>query len=261
MTITTNPPRTDTPQSHPAPSWWRRPWIGPLFLMATVFLVLSVPRYLTLDPSLSRLEPPEGDPIYYPLLVAHVVFGSVAMITCCFQIWPWFRRRYRRVHRITGRVYVIGGAVPAGICALYVGWNTPFGPSVQVGNLVGAALWLIVTIVGWRMARQRRYGEHRKWMIRSFALTMMIVLSRVLTVPAVIGLSAQVDTTFGGSEELMLHSATSISIWLSLITSLLLAEWWLERKVSRARPARAGTLRRAQASRGEQAMSSGDTRV
>ena len=53
------------------------------------------------------------------------------------------------------------------------------------------------------MARKRRYGDHRKWMSRSFALAMSIVLSRIINVVATIALTPQVDTTFGGSEELM----------------------------------------------------------
>ena len=198
-------------------------------LVAAAFLAVSVPRYLTLDPALSRLEPPEGNHLYYPLLVAHVLFGTVAMVTACFQIWPRFRRLHRRGHRLTGRIYVLGGALPGGLTGLYIGWHTPFGPSARVANLVVAALWLTVTIIGFRMARQRRYAEHRTWMTRSFALTMSIVMSRVLVTVAVISLTPQVNSQFGGSEELMLQSATSIGVWSSLVAAWLLAEWTIER--------------------------------
>ncbi|TDV56541.1 DUF2306 domain-containing protein [Actinophytocola oryzae] len=211
-------------------TWWRRPWIGPLFLVAAAFLAFSVPPYLTLDPSLSRLEPPEGNDVYYPLLVAHVLFGAVAMVTACFQIWPAFRNTHRRGHRLTGRLYVFGGALPAGVLGLYIGWHTTAGPSVRVANLVGSALWLTVTIIGLRMARQGRYGDHRRWMSRSFALAMSIVLSRVVNVVATIVLTPQVDTTFGGSEELMRYSAVSIGVWLSPLLLLLLTDWLLERR-------------------------------
>ena len=227
-TTTTNAPRTAPPPR--AQAWWRRPWIVPLLLVAAAFLAFSVPPYLTFDPSLSRLEPPDGNHIYYPLLVAHVLFGTVAMATACFQIWPAFRARHRRGHRITGRIYVFGGALPAGLLGLYIGWHTTAGPSVRVANLVGSVLWLTVTIIGLRMARQRRYGDHRKWMSRSFALAMSIVLSRVINVLATIALTPQVDTTFGGSEELMQYSALSIGVWLSPLLLLLLTDWLLERR-------------------------------
>ena len=231
MTSTMNTPRTAPPR--PTQAWWRRPWIVPLLLVVAAFLAFSVPPYLTFDPAMSRLEPPEGNDFYYPLLVAHVLFGTVAMSTACFQIWPAFRTRHRRGHRITGRIYVYAGALPAGVLGLYIGWYTSAGPSVRVANLVGSALWLTVTIVGLRMARQQRYNEHRRWMSRSFALAMSIVLSRVVNIPAMIVLTPQVDTTFGGSEELMKYSAASIGVWLSPLLLLLLTDWMLERRKPR----------------------------
>ncbi|WP_410657443.1 DUF2306 domain-containing protein [Amycolatopsis sp. lyj-112] len=204
-------------------------------LVAAAFLAFSVPPYLTFDPAASRLEPPPGNDFYYPLLVAHVLFGTVAMVTACFQIWPAFRARYRRGHRITGRIYVFAGALPAGLLGLYIGWHTTAGPSVRVANLVGSTLWITVTLVGLRMARRRRFGDHRKWMSRSFALSMSIVLSRVINVVATIVLTPQVNTTFGGSEELMRYSALSIGVWLSPLLLLLLTDWLLDRRKPGAR--------------------------
>ncbi|EOD65884.1 DUF2306 domain-containing protein [Amycolatopsis vancoresmycina] len=220
-------------------TWLDRPWIVPLLLVVVAFLAFSVPPYLTLDPAQSRLRPPDHNAVYYPALVAHVLFGTVAMTTACFQIWPAFRARYRRGHRITGRIYVFAGALPAGLLGLYIGWHTAAGPSVRVANLVGSALWLTVTLTGLRLARQRRYGEHRRWMARSFALSMSIVLSRVVDVVATIVLTPQVDTTFRGSEDLMRYSAASIGVWLSPLLLLLLTDWLLERR----KPRQAATAR------------------
>jgi hypothetical protein len=132
-------------------------------------------------------------------------------------------------------VYVFAGALPAGLLGLYIGWHTAAGPSVRVANLVGSALWLTVTLVGLRMARQRRFGEHRRWMSRSFALAMSIVLSRVINVAATIVLTPELDTTFGGSHELMQFSAASIGVWLSPLLLLLLADLMLERRKPGAR--------------------------
>ncbi|GHH27598.1 DUF2306 domain-containing protein [Lentzea cavernae] len=228
MTTTTPLPKT---------AWWRRPWIVPLMLVVAAFLAFSVPPYLTFDPAHSRLEPPRGNDLYYPLLVAHVLFGTVAMATACFQVWPAFRARHRAGHRITGRIYVYAGALPAGVLGLYIGWHTSAGPSVLVANLVGSALWLVVTVHGLRTALLRRYDEHRRWMSRSFALAMSIALSRVINVPVMIVLTPQVDSAFGGNEELMRNTATSIGVWLSPLLLLLLTDWILERRKGR-RPAR-----------------------
>jgi len=240
MTSTTTPNPTAPAPPRPAEVWWRRPWIVPLLLVVAAFLAFSVPPYLTFDPANSRLEPPPGDGLYYPLLVAHVLFGTIAMSTACFQIWPAFRARHKRGHRITGRLYVFAGALPAGLLGLYIGWHTPFGPSVRVANIVGSALWLVITLIGLRMARARRFNDHRRWMSRSFALAMSIALSRVINIVATIVLTPEVDTTFLGSEILMNSTAASIGVWLSPLLLLLLTDWLLERRKSRGQPARRG---------------------
>lgn len=67
--------------------WWR-PWIAPLIAIALAFIAFSLPPYLSLDPARSRVQPPAPYAWYFPMLVAHVVFGSVAMLTCCLQVWP-----------------------------------------------------------------------------------------------------------------------------------------------------------------------------
>jgi hypothetical protein len=100
---------------------------------------------------------------------------------------------------------------------------------------------VVVTAAGLRMALLRRYDEHRRWMSRSFALAMSIALSRVITIPAMIVLTPQVDTAFGGNEELMRNTATSIGVWLSPLLLLLFTDWLLERRKPRAR--RPGTAR------------------
>jgi uncharacterized membrane protein YozB (DUF420 family) len=220
-----------TVEGPPVRRWWRRPWLAPLAIVVVAFIAFSVPPYLTFDPSRSRVPQPEGFAAHYPLLVAHVVFGSVAMVTCCFQIWPWFRRRYQAAHRVIGRVYVFGGVIPGGIMGLTIGAVSPFGPTIRVSNVLLATLWLAFTITGLRMARQRRLVEHRRWMIRSFALTVSIITNRLWAVIVTIVLMPQLATTFGGRETLMVQTIAGLSGWLGWVTTLLVAEWWLERSL------------------------------
>ena len=105
------------------------PWAAaPLLVVVAAFVAYSLPPYLSLDPSRSRIAPPAGVAAYYPLLVAHVVFGAIAILTSGFQIWPWFRRRQPAWHRRLGRLYVFGGVLPAGVVGLAIGAVTPFGP-------------------------------------------------------------------------------------------------------------------------------------
>ncbi|MFI7117295.1 DUF2306 domain-containing protein [Amycolatopsis sp. NPDC049868] len=206
-------------------------------VIVVVFLAFSMPPYLSLDPSRSRVPQPPGFTSHYWFLSAHVLFGSIAMAGALLQIWPWFRAKYPAVHRKIGRVYVFAGVLPAGLLALTVGAMSPFGPATRVANVVAGVLWLGCTFAGWRAARQRRFADHRRWMIRSFALTMSIIVSRVVTPIAMITLEPRLETTFGGSEIAFSQSVAAISAWLSPTLVLLATQWYLDRRPAKKKPA------------------------
>ena len=161
------------------------------------------------------------------------------MLTCGLQIWPWFRRRYPVLHRRVGRVYVFGGVVPASIVGFAIGSVSPFGPTIRVSNVLLASLWLTATIMGFRMARKDRFVEHRRWMIRSVALTLSVITNRVWAVVWFLVLSPQLATTFGGSETVMVQTIAGLSGWMGWVIPLILTEWWLERGGAASSHARA----------------------
>jgi len=223
---------TTTEVRRPTP-WVRRPWVFPLGLLVAAFLAFSLPPYLGLDPAQSRIPAPTG--WYYPVLVTHIGFATVAMVTCALQIWPWLRQKHPAVHRRTGRVYVFAGAIPASIAGFTIALAVPFGPVGAVSNVLLATLWFGCTVQGYRMARARRFGEHRRWMVRSFALCMSIISNRIWGVVWSVVLAPQLDTTFGGSELAMGQAIAGITTWTGWVLPLLVAEWWLGR--GRRRPA------------------------
>ncbi|WP_350310132.1 hypothetical protein [Mycobacterium gallinarum] len=59
-----------------------------LAVIVSAFLLFSLPPYFT-----GGTRVPSTFGLHYPLLVAHVMFGSVAMITAVAQIWPRLRSR------------------------------------------------------------------------------------------------------------------------------------------------------------------------
>ncbi|WP_033296293.1 DUF2306 domain-containing protein [Amycolatopsis jejuensis] len=223
------PPRA----TKPSKSW---SWVTPLGLLVVAFLAYSLPPYLAFDPAQSRVPASFG--AHYWFLVGHVVFGSIAMVTAVLQIWPWIRRRYPTLHRYSGRVYVFAGVLPSGLMALTIGAASPFGPATRASDVLLAVVWLGVTGAGYRAARERRFGDHRRWMIRSFALTMSIILNRLIAPLAVMFLEPQVPTTFGGSEIALMQSVSAIAAWVSWTLALMGAQLWLDRKPTSAKIAR-----------------------
>ncbi|MBQ1075620.1 DUF2306 domain-containing protein [Micromonospora sp. C31] len=206
----------------------------PLVAVNAAFLLFVLPPYLGLDPSRSRVVLSEGFAAHYAVLVVHILFGTIALVTLCLQVWPWLRLRYPTVHRTSGRLYVFAGAVPAALLALVL---MPFAamPNGLLGSALASVGWIVTTVLGFRAARRRRYAEHRKWMIYSFAFALQTIWGRVIfLVSAVTGLTFNpvVAAEAGG--------------WLGTLVNLAIAHWWLRRTARPPRP-RAQSTRPADA--------------
>jgi uncharacterized membrane protein YozB (DUF420 family) len=195
-----------------------------LAVVVIAFLAYSLPPYFT-----GGTRVPATFPLHYPLLVAHVMLASVAMVCAVAQIWPGLRKRHPGLHRRTGRVYVFT-AIPAAVCAMVIGAATPFGPILAVGNVVLAALWLWFTINGFVAARQRRIAEHRRQMIRSATLALSIITNRIWTPLLFITLEPLQDSVFDGNEEHYLWAVAGLGAWLGWTIPLLAVQWRITRR-------------------------------
>ena len=206
---------------------WRRPWVVPLMVLMVIFVGYALPPYLTLDPAQARLQPLPESPGYYALLVTHIFLGSVALLTACLQVWPWLRRTHPRVHRTSGRVYV-ASVLPASVCVLIVAPMTLHGANAQVANTILAVLWFGTTLAGFRAIRQHRYADHRRWMLRSVALSFSIVANRVWLI---ILFAVFVPEIYTGApvDPAVMEQAIGVSTWISWVVNLLIVQWWLDR--------------------------------
>lgn len=200
-------------------------WIAPaLAVIMAVFLAYSLPPYFT-----GGTRVPATFALHYPLLVAHVMFASVAMVSAVAQVWPRLRVRHPVLHRRTGRVYV-ASAIPAAMCAMVIGVATPFGPFLAVSNVLLSALWLWFTVNGYLAARQHRYAEHRRHMVRSATLALSIITNRIWTPVLAISLYPLQDSLFGGDQEHFIWLVASVGGWLGWTIPLVTVQWWLNRK-------------------------------
>ncbi|HEU5475593.1 MAG TPA: DUF2306 domain-containing protein [Actinophytocola sp.] len=190
-----------------------------MWIIVISFILYAVPNYLTFDPATADIPYLRQDlPLHYVMLVGHVWFGTLTMLTMCIQIWPWVRQHHPAVHRWSGRVYVFAGVIPTGLLALAI---VPFAAGPP-GNAIGGLLWLAATIAGFRAARQRRFAAHRRWMIYSFALTLQIVWGRVLLL--VLPLVPGYDAADPHTQDIVVEAIS----WLGFVINLLAAQFWLE---------------------------------
>jgi uncharacterized membrane protein len=230
---------TDTTTTTPSPAspaglarpvrWWRRPWVAPLAIITAIFLATSLPRYVGLDPTQS-LVPTDRGAVFYPALVTHIFTGSVMLAAAVLQLWPWLRAHHPRVHRWSGRVYV-ATALVTGVAALVVAQFPSAGLGQQLANTLLGVLFLVCTLLGFRAVRQRRFGDHREWMVRSTALAFSIVANR-FWIPVLLAIFVPESLTDPsiGVEHPAVKDVAITSAWVSWVGNLLFAEWWLHRK-------------------------------
>ncbi|MFI4934429.1 MAG: DUF2306 domain-containing protein [Caulobacterales bacterium] len=112
------------------------------------------------------------------VLFVHVGFAVTALMIGPFQFFGGIRTRWPRWHRRLGTLYVIC-CLTGGSAGLVLAIGTTAGPIATAGFGLLAIAWLTTTFMAWRLARARDFVRHRRWMIRSFALTLAAVTLRL----------------------------------------------------------------------------------
>jgi uncharacterized membrane protein len=200
------PPRPSGPTAWPARA----------FQLLAALLCLGIAgysaRYLLHPPT----TPGEalGNPLGVPWLVIHIAGAVTALVLGSLQFLPMLRRV--GAHRWIGRTYVLACLV-GGVAGLILAPGSSAGPIASAGFGSLAVLWIAVNLLGWRAAVQGRFTDHRRWMIRSWALTLAAVTLR-LYLPAVLML----DLPF-----LPWYRAISFLCW---VPNLAIAEVYLRRR-------------------------------
>ncbi|MFI1204050.1 DUF2306 domain-containing protein [Streptomyces sp. NPDC020883] len=236
---------TTTPRSAPAgrSAPRRRPartarWLVPLAAISLLVTAQAVSAYVPPDLHTSRV-PPRSE-LHYVLLVAHIFTAAVAVVTGLAQCWPWLRRRHPAVHRWTGRVYFFGGVFPSALIGIPVVCYVPLGLSNQLSLGVLDVLWIVTGVAGYRAALRRRYADHRVWMIRNMALTLVALTSRIVQplVEHLVAAQAGDPVAYAGDPLAAGHDIASTSSWGALVLNLIAAEYLIQR---RRRPTRRPT--------------------
>lgn len=164
---------------------------------------------------------PEQKPIFEsrPVLFwLHVGPAIVALLLGPFQVWKRLRRTRPLLHRIVGWIYVL--AVTAGsIGGFGLAW-TAFGGGITTGGFATlSVLWVSVTGYAVSRAVKGDVQAHRRWMIRSLALTTSAVTLRLI-----IGTGPAIGFDFDDSYR--------FAAWACWIINLAVAELYLARRGS-----------------------------
>lgn len=188
-------------------------WRAIVVLLTIEVVIVSALRYFTA----SQPAPPPvvANAFAKPFLIIHVIGGVTVLLVAPLQFARRLRTRWPAFHRITGRIYVVACAIgaPAGFM---LALGTTAGPVAAAGFAIPALLWPLFTWLGWQAAVERRFAEHRNWMLRSYAITSTAITLRLM-LPA----SALLGFDF--------FPAYRVISWLAWIANLALFEYVIRR--------------------------------
>jgi Predicted membrane protein (DUF2306) len=121
-----------------------------------------------------------GDDVGNAMFALHVSFAAVITLTGLIQPIPAIRARVPRLHRWSGRTFLVSAVVLA-LGGLWQTWIR--GSYVDAlgsgGTTLNAFLILGAGAMALRMALARRFAEHRRWALRLFILAGAVWFIRI----------------------------------------------------------------------------------
>lgn len=188
--------------------------------------IAAVFPYVTLNPANSRITLSANFPLHFTILILHITTAFLALVSGLFQFHTRFRTSYPSWHRAFGRIYVYSVFL-SGLLGLVLSF---YADSFTKGLafLTLSVLWLFTCWKGFRYAVKGQLSQHRSWMIRSYAITLVATTAR-LVVPLCILLYL---TMHGfhlpeGGREQMIDDILDVNVWIGLIINLVVVEWYL----------------------------------
>lgn len=185
-------------------------WGTMTFLALGIALIAS--RYFTLNPDVFFPQQRNVYLAHQTGLLTHIVGGVLALTLGPFQFLPRLRTRRPQIHRWLGRFYLLG-ILLGGLAGVYMATFAYAGLITRLGFTALAVLWLVTGFMAYRNIRAGKVADHRRWMIRNFALTFAAVTLR-LDMPLLM--------MFFGEE-----TGYQIVAWLCWIPNLLVAEGFI----------------------------------
>lgn len=166
-------------------TWFAHPVFVPVILVLLSGMTILFAAVQVFQIPLGTL-PPESERIATAPYghFAHVVGGTLFGLLGPVQFGRVLARKYGRLHRILGRVFVLSGAALA-LSSVSLFWSFPTattsllsGARLAFGIALGIALIISVTAI-----RARNITRHRDWMIRAYAIGIGATLVSNLFLP------------------------------------------------------------------------------
>lgn len=167
---------------------------------------------------------PVADPafmvyVHQPWLPAiHILAGTVFMLLGPLQFIPSLRRDRPKIHRVSGRIFIVCGLIAAA-AGLGVEFLFPLrgGYAKRAAMVLFSLAMLAALTLAWRAAVRRRIDLHRAWVVRAYAIGLALSTTRLYYIPAYL--------IYGNPSQF----EAAVVTWAGFCINCLVAEWIVRR--------------------------------
>jgi uncharacterized membrane protein len=159
-------------------------------------------------------------------LLPHGLAGACALLLAPLQFSDRLRRRFTKLHRVVGRIYItaVFFLAPLGVYIQHLEERIGYPRSYTIATAVFAVLLSSTTAIALYFILNRRIQQHRQWMTRSYAVA--LVFFEVRLISGLMGL----DDSIAANETI---------VWICVAFSIPLADLVLQLQGAHAAPEKA----------------------
>ncbi|KAA9327514.1 DUF2306 domain-containing protein [Hymenobacter busanensis] len=156
---------------------------GVAVALFTGLMLKMVLPYLSFEPGIHFLTTKSAainsNTVFRTGFYTHITSSWWVLLTGLLQFFPALWRKRRKVHQQLGKIYVASILALAAPSGLILAFYANGGLSAKVGFTLQCVVWWLCTWQAYRLARQRQWEEHIKWMLRSFLVTLAAMSLRL----------------------------------------------------------------------------------
>ncbi len=144
------------------------------------------------------------------ILIGHILTAIPPLLIGLVEFSTRARRASPRVHRWLGEIYCYGIWASA-ITGFLLAVANEHGLAAKAGFSLLAIVWFTTTLCAYITAKRKNFVDHRRWMIRSYAITLAVVSVRPMFL-------------FGPPAGLDYETWYQIITWICWVPNLIIAE-------------------------------------
>ena len=146
------------------------------FTLFAILMFVKVLPYLGFDKGIdflsTKTDETQVNIIFRIGFYIHITTAMVVLAVGLPQFIPYFVRTYPSVHRVLGKVYVVGILLLAAASGMVLAVFANGGLPAKTGFAMQCIVWWLATYMAYAKVMKQQYRQHIAWMIRSFAITL-----------------------------------------------------------------------------------------